>query len=468
MRYFSNILLLLIGLFASASVMAANVDPNDFILKRGSGSGYQTVMSGDSIEPFYYEYDKGVKIDHVQLPDAIFKVDHDKTNRKIYLTGIAGGPSRSYDIRIWGLLTNDSLTNYRISRPGKLTVVRPYLEVEKTQFDIDTETILDTIRLNYTKFTYSVWNSELPNGMKLVKGKDHCSIVSSETLPSGEYRFKVYGADSLYFTKDSVVVTDGGKCDIDTMKFHPKLYCDSIEFKINVYEGGLMKIGTGGTKQVVELGDSIEKFGFEWNAPGKLITEPIIPGLEMVIDSSKRDVWIQGAPTKLGRQEFDIAYQTSFSFVVYNIEVAVLPEIRPIIEVDDENTLRQYVLQGDMIDGVTLSYYNTDSVWVEGLPEGISYIIDKEEQQLLIYGTLRESGSFKIKVHAINSKYDSEMVVELYTSEKTGEATGVEDVLSENEDGKLVTYDMLGRRVSPENIGGKSVFIIKKKIVIRK
>ena len=226
---------------------------------------------------FYYEYDKGVKIDHVQLPDAIFKVDHDKTNRKIYLTGIAGGPSRSYDIRIWGLLTNDSLTNYRISRPGKLTVVRPYLEVEKTHFDIDTETILDTIRLNYTKFTYSVWNSELPNGMKLVKGKDHCSIVSSETLPSGEYSFKVYGADSLYFTKDSVVVTDGGKCDIDTMKFHPKLYCDSIEFKINVYEGGLMKIGTGGTKQVVELGDSIEKFGFEWNAPGKLITEPIIP-----------------------------------------------------------------------------------------------------------------------------------------------------------------------------------------------
>ena len=86
----------------------------------------------------------------------------------------------------------------------------------------------------------------------------------------------------------------------------------------------------------------------------------------------------------------------------------------------------------------------------------------------MIYGTLRESGSFKIKVHAINSKYDSEMVVELYTSEKTGEATGVEDVLSENEDGKLVTYDMLGRRVSPENMGGKSVFIIKKKIVIRK
>ncbi len=468
MRYFSNILLLLISLFAQVSVSAANVNPNDFIIKHGKGSAYQTVMSGDSIEPFYYEYEEGVVIDHVQVPDAIFTVYHDFENRRIYLSGIAGGPTKSYELRIWGLVTNDSLTKERISRPGKLTVLRPYLETEKKNFDIDTETILDPIRIDYTKFTYSVWTSELPSGMKLVKGKDHCEIVSTETLPSGSYSFKVYGADSLYYSKDSIIVCDEPVKSIDTMKFHPKTYCDSIEFKINVYEGGLIKIGTGGTKQVVELGDSIEKFGFEWLAPGKLTNEPITPGLEMVIDSSKHDIWIQGAPTELGVHDFDIAYETQFSFVVYNIEVAVLPEIRPIIEALDETTLSQVVSVGDMINGIELSYYNSDSVWVEGLPKGVSSMIDEEEEQISIYGTLEESGTYEVKVQARNEKHETELKISLSTSDKTGGLSGIDDVLSENEGGNTVVYDILGRRVSPERMGGNSVLIIKKKIVIRK
>ncbi len=468
MRYFSNILLLLISLFAQVSVSAASVNPNDFIIKHGKGSAYQTVMSGDSIEPFYYEYEEGVLIDHVQVPDAIFTVYHDFENRRIYLSGIAGGPTKSYELRIWGLVTNDSLNNERISRPGKLTVLRPYLETEKKNFDIDTETILDPIRIDYTKFTYSVWTSELPSGMKLVKGDDHCEIVSTETLPSGSYSFKVYGADSLYYSKDSIIVCDEPVKSIDTMKFHPKTYCDSIEFKINVYEGGLIKIGTGGTKQVVELGDSIEKFGFEWLAPGKLTNEPITPGLKMVIDSSKHDIWIQGAPTELGVHDFDIAYETQFSFVVYNIEVAVLPEIRPIIEALDETTLSQVVSVGDMINGIELSYYNSDSVWVEGLPKGVSSMIDEEEEQISIYGTLEESGTYEVKVHARNEKHETELKISLSTSDKTGGLSGIDDVLSENEGGNTVVYDILGRRVSPERMGGNSVLIIKKKIVIRK
>ena len=468
MRYFSNILLLLISMFAQVSVSAASVNPNDFIIKHGKGSAYQTVMSGDSIEPFYYEYEEGVLIDHVQVPDAIFTVYHDFENRRIYLSGIAGGPTKSYELRIWGLVTNDSLNNERISRPGKLTVLRPYLESEKKNFDIDTETILDPIRIDYTKFTYSVWTSELPSGMKLVKGEDHCEIVSTETLPSGSYSFKVYGADSLYYSKDSIIVCDEPVKSIDTMKFHPKTYCDSIEFKINVYEGGLIKIGTGGTKQVVELGDSIEKFGFEWLAPGKLTNEPITPGLEMVIDSSKHDIWIQGAPTELGVHDFDIAYETQFSFVVYNIEVAVLPEIRPIIEALDETTLSQVVSVGDMINGIELSYYNSDSVWVEGLPKGVSSMIDEEEEQISIYGTLEESGTYEVKVHARNERHETELKISLSTSDKTGGLSGIDDVLSENEGGNTVVYDILGRRVSPERMGGNSVLIIKKKIVIRK
>lgn len=468
MRYFSNILLLLISLFAQMSVSAASVNPNDFIIKHGKGSAYQTVMSGDSIEPFYYEYEEGVVIDHVQVPDAIFTVYHDFENRRIYLSGIAGGPTKSYELRIWGLVTNDSLTKERISRPGKLTVLRPYLETEKKNFDIDTETILDPIRIDYTKFTYSVWTSELPSGMKLVKGDDHCEIVSTETLPSGTYSFKVYGADSLYYSKDSIIVCDEPVKSIDTMKFHPKTYCDSIEFKINVYEGGLIKIGTGGTKQVVELGDSIEKFGFEWLAPGKLTNEPITPGLEMVIDSSKHDIWIQGAPTELGVHDFDIAYETQFSFVVYNIEVAVLREIRPIIEALDETTLSQVVSVGDMINGIELSYYNSDSVWVEGLPKGVSSMIDEEEEQISIYGTLEESGTYEVKVHARNERHETELKISLSTSDKTGGLSGIDDVLSENEGGNTVVYDILGRRVSPERMGGNSVLIIKKKIVIRK
>lgn len=449
-------------------VSAASVNPNDFIIKHGKGSAYQTVMSGDSIEPFYYEYEEGVVIDHVQVPDAIFTVYHDFENRRIYLSGIAGGPTKSYEIRIWGLVTNDSLTKERISRPGKLTVLRPYLETEKKNFDIDTETILDPIRIDYTKFTYSVWTSELPSGMKLVKGEDHCEIVSTETLPSGTYSFKVYGADSLYYSKDSIIVCDEPVKSIDTMKFHPKTYCDSIEFKINVYEGGLIKIGTGGTKQVVELGDSIEKFGFEWLAPGKLTNEPITPGLEMVIDSSKHDIWIQGAPTELGVHDFDIAYETQFSFVVYNIEVAVLREIRPIIEALDETTLSQVVSVGDMINGIELSYYNSDSVWVEGLPKGVSSMIDEEEEQISIYGTLEESGTYEVKVHARNERHETELKISLSTSDKTGGLSGIDDVLSENEGGNTVVYDILGRRVSPERMGGNSVLIIKKKIVIRK
>lgn len=468
MRYFSNILLLLISLFTQVSVSAASVNPNDFIIKHGKGSAYQTVMSGDSIEPFYYEYEEGVVIDHVQVPDAIFTVYHDFENRRIYLSGIAGGPTKSYEIRIWGLVTNDSLTKERISRPGKLTVLRPYLETEKENFDIDTETILDPIRIDYTKFTYSVWTSELPSGMKLVKGDDHCEIVSTETLPSGTYSFKVYGADSLYYSKDSIIVCDEPVKSIDTMKFHPKTYCDSIEFKINVYEGGLKKIGTGGTKQVVELGDSIEKFGFEWLAPGKLTNEPITPGLEMVIDSSKHDIWIQGAPTELGVHDFDIAYETQFSFVVYNIEVAVLPEIRPIIEALDETTLSQVVSVGDMINGIELSYYNSDSVWVEGLPKGVSSMIDEEEEQISIYGTLEESGTYEVKVHARNERHETELKISLSTSDKTGGLSGIDDVLSENEGGRVVVYDIYGRRVSPENMGTNTVYIIKKKIVIRK
>ena len=468
MRYFSNILLLLITMFTYVSGSAANVNPNDFIIKHGAGSAYQTVMSGDSIEPFYYEYVEGVFIDHVQVPDAIFTVYHDFENRRIYLSGIAGGPTKSYELRIWGLVTNDSLNNERISRPGKLTVLRPYLETEKKSFDIDTETILDPIRIDYTKFTYSVWTSELPSGMKFVKGDDHCEIVSTETLPSGSYSFKVYGADSLYYSKDSIIVCDEPVKSIDTMKFHPKTYCDSIEFNINVYEGGLIKIGTGGTKQVVELGDSIEKFGFEWLAPGKLTNEPITPGLEMVIDSSKHDIWIQGAPTELGVHDFDIAYETQFSFVVYNIEVAVLPEIRPIIEALDETTLSQVVSVGDMINGIELSYYNSDSVWVEGLPKGVSSMIDEEEEQISIYGTLEESGTYEVKVHARNEKHETELKISLSTSDKTGGLSGIDDVLSENEGGNTVVYDILGRRVSPERMGGNSVLIIKKKIVIRK
>ena len=468
MRYFSNILLLLITMFTYVSGSAANVNPNDFIIKHGSGSAYQTVMSGDSIEPFYYEYVEGVFIDHVQVPDAIFTVDHDFENRRIYLSGIAGGPTRTYEIRIWGLVTNDSLDNERISRPAKLTVLRPYIETEKKNFDIDTETILDPIRIDYTKFTYSVWTSELPHGMKFVKGDDHCEIVSTETLPSGSYSFKVYGVDSLYYSKDSIIVCDEPVKSIDTMKFHPKTYCDSIEFKINVYEGGLIKIGTGGTKQVVELGDSIEKFGFEWLAPGKLTNEPITPGLEMVIDSSKHDIWIQGAPTELGVHDFDIAYETQFSFVVYNIEVAVLPEIRPIIETLDETTLSQVVSVGDMINGIELSYYNSDSVWVEGLPKGVSSMIDEEEEQISIYGTLEESGTYEVKVHARNERHETELKISLSTSDKTGGLSGIDDVLSENEGGNTVVYDILGRRVSPERMGGNSVLIIKKKIVIRK
>lgn len=468
MRYFSNILLLLISLFAQMSVSAASVNPNDFIIKHGKGSAYQTVMSGDSIEPFYYEYEEGVLIDHVQVPDAIFTVYHDFENRRIYLSGIAGGPTKSYELRIWGLVTNDSLNNERISRPGKLTVLRPYLETEKKNFDIDTETILDPIRIDYTKFTYSVWTSELPSGMKLVKGEDHCEIVSTETLPSGSYSFKVYGADSLYYSKDSIIVCDEPVKSIDTMKFHPKTYCDSIEFKINVYEGGLIKIGTGGTKQVVELGDSIEKFGFEWLAPGKLTNEPITPGLEMVIDSSKHDIWIQGAPTELGVHDFDIAYETQFSFVVYNIEVAVLLEIRPIIEALDETTLSQVVSVGDMINGIELSYYNSDSVWVEGLPKGVSSMIDEEEEQISIYGTLEESGTYEVKVHARNEKHETELIISLSTSDKTGGLSGIDDVLSDNNAGRVVVYDIYGRRVSPENMGTNTVYIIKKKIVIRK
>lgn len=468
MRYFSNILLLLISLFTQVSVSAASVNPNDFIIKHGKGSAYQTVMSGDSIEPFYYEYEEGVVIDHVQVPDAIFTVYHDFENRRIYLSGIAGGPTKSYELRIWGLVTNDSLNNERISRPGKLTVLRPYLETEKKNFDIDTETILDPIRIDYTKYTYSVWTSELPSGMKLVKGEDHCEIVSTETLPSGSYSFKVYGADSLYYSKDSIIVCDEPVKSIDTMKFHPKTYCDSIEFKIIVYEGGLKKIGTGGTKQVVELGDSIEKFGFEWLAPGKLTNEPITPGLEMVIDSSKHDIWIQGAPTELGVHDFDIAYETQFSFVVYNIEVAVLREIRPIIEALDETTLSQVVSVGDMINGIELSYYNSDSVWVEGLPKGVSSMIDEEEEQISIYGTLEESGTYEVKVHARNEKHETELKISLSTSDKTGGLSGIDDVLSENEGGRVVVYDIYGRRVSPENMGTNTVYIIKKKIVIRK
>ncbi len=468
MRYLFNILTLLLVSLASLAVSAANVNPNDFIIKHGDGSGFQTVMAGDEIAPFYYEYSEGVTIDHVQVPDAIFKVEHDKSKRRIYLTGIADGPSRTYEIRMWGLVTNDTLTKERISRPGKLTVVRPYLTVDKTVFDIDTETVLDTIRLDYTKFTYSVWSSELPYGMKLVKEKDHCSIVSSDVLPSGEYSFKIYGADSLYFSKDSIIVTDGGGTAMDTMKFHPKAYCDSFEFKINVYEGGLMKIGTGGTKQVVELGDSIEKFGFEWNAPGQLISEKIAPGLEIVIDSAKRDIWFQGVPTEVGVHEFDIAYKTKVSFTSYKIEVAVLPEIRPIIEFMDEWTLNQLVSKGDFIDDVILSYYNSDSVWVEGLPEGIEYSIDEEEGSLTIYGELKESGSFDITIHARNSKYESEMKIKISTSDKTGDLSGVDNILSDIDEERMVTYDVLGRRVSPDKLGNRSVFIVKKKIVIRK
>jgi len=474
MRYFSNILLLLIAMIASVSASAADVDPNDFIIKRGRGSAYQTVVSGDSIEPFYYEYSKGVKIDHVYVPDAIFTVNHDKTNRKIYLTGVTGGPTRTYEIRMFGLVTNDSLDNYRISRPGKLTVLRPYLDYksENTKFELTVDDILDTIKVDYTKFTYSVWTSDLPYGMELIRKEDHCELVSTETLPSGSYSFTLYGADSLYFSKDSVIVTDAipGKGSAqDTMKFHPKYYCDSLEFTINVYEGGLMKIGTGGTKQIVGIGDSIETFGFEWNAPGQLITEPMPKGLEMLIDSSKQDIWIQGAPTELGTHNFEIGYKVSNSkqFTYFEIQVAVVREFRPIIENMDESTASQILSVGDMIDDIVLSYYNTDSVWVEGLPEGIKSDINSEDEQITLYGVMQESGLFNVKVHARNEKYEAVYNISLSTSDKTGEATGIDDVMSD-EIGNSIVYDMLGRRVSPEKMGNKSVFTIKKKIVIRK
>lgn len=461
------------AMFASISASAVDVDPYDFIFKHGKGSAYQTVVSGDSIEPFYYEYSNEVKIDHVYVPDAIFTVNHDKSKRQIYLTGVAGGPTRTYEIRMFGLVTNDSLNNYRISRPGKLTVVRPYLETEKKKFEISTEEILDTIRINYTKFTYSVWNSELPYGMKLVKKNDHCEIISTEYLPEGQYRFNVYGADSLYYSKEPIIVTDAvnGKGSAqDTMQFDPKLYCDTLEFIVNVYKGGLIKIGTGGTKQVVELGDSIEKFGFEWVMPGKLITEPMPAGLEMLIDSSNQDIWFQGAPKELGTHEFNIAYYISNSdnFDFYEIQVAVLPEIRPILDYMDECTLSQSVSVGDMIDGIDISYYNSDSVWVEGLPDGIMSKIYEEDDQLSIYGTLNVSGKFNIKVHARNAKYETVLDIEISSSDKTGEHTGIENVISDIDGERCITYDLYGRRVLPENMVRNSVYIVKKKIVIRK
>lgn len=472
MRYFSNILLLLIGFLTSLSVSAADVNVNDFIIKRGNGSGFQTVVSGDSIEPFYYEYDPGVCIDHVLVPDAIFTVNHDKKNRKLYLTGVAGGPSRSYDIRIFGLLTNDSLNvkNYRISRPGKLTVIRPYLETKQTVFDVDTETIPDTIRIDYTKFTYSVWTSDLPAGMKLEKGNDHCSIVATDYLPSGEYSFKVYGADSLYYEKDSIIVTDGGTMAIDTMKFHPRLYCDSIEFKINVYEGGLMKIGEGGTKQVVELGDSIVPFGFEWKAAGKLTHEAVIEGLTMTVDSAKHQIMINGTPKKLGVQDFDIAYQTGKDRpYFYTIEVAVLKELKPIIEEEDVCDLEQIVDFGSSIRNIYLDFYNADSIVVEGLPEGIEKSINYEDGEMSIFGVLKESGKFEIKVKAIGRKSTTVKVITLYSSDyaKSDGFSGVRDVLSDDANTEPA-YDMLGRRVSEDKMDNRNVLIINKKIVIRK
>lgn len=474
MKYFSNILLLLFALLSYESVGAVELVADSFITKRGKGSGHQVVMSGDSIKPYYYEYKSSVFIDHVQLPDAFFTVNHDKKNRKIHLSGVTGGPTRTYQVRMWGLITDDSLglKNERITRSGDLTVLRPYYELDSTSstvYNIDTETILDTIKLNYTKFTYAVWTSDLPSGMKLEKYGDHCEIVSTEYLPSGEYSFKLYGADSLFFTKDSIVFTDGGGYNIDIIKFHPKEYSDSITFKINVYEGGLMKIGTGGTKQIVEIGDSIEKFGFKWNIEGQLITEPIAAGLEMVIDSTEKDIWIQGAPTKVGSNNFDLAYYipNSDHMTVYEIQIQVLNEIRPIIEYEG-HILNQVVSVGEMIDDIVLSYYNSDTVWVEGLPDGIRSEINDEDGEIYLYGTLNESGKFDIKVHARNSKYETELNLNITSSDKAGGYSGIDDVLSEDESEVSVTYDMLGRRVSPQNMVGKPVYIVKKKIVIRK
>lgn len=439
------------------------LDPNVFLEKRGKGSGHQVVQSGDTLEPYYYSYPEGVKITNVYVPDYIFDIDHDKANRKIYFSGIADGPARDFEIRIWARVYNDSLNGDWITRSGSLKVLRPYLTTCNTNFEIDSETLLDTIKLDYTKFTYAVWASDLPKELEFVKGKSSCSIVAKDYLKSGEYTFKVFGADSLYFSKDSIYSRDS------TVKFDPKKYCDSITFNIKVYEGGLMKIGTGGTKQIVELGDSIEKFGFKWFVEGNLYNEAIPSGLEMVIDSTERDIWFQGAPTEIGTHEFEVAYfpKTSYNPIVYEIQVAVLPEIRPILDCYDKSTLAQVVTVGSMVSDIVVSYYNTDSIWVEGLPEGVRSEIDEENETLTIFGVLEKSGTYDVNVHARNAKYETELKVTLSTSDKAGDLSEIDDVLSEKEE-RTVVYDMLGRRVSPESLRGNSVFTIKKKIVIRK
>ena len=88
-------------------------------------------------------------------------MEHDKKDRKIYLTGIAGGPTKSYDIRIWGLVTNDTLNNERISRPGGFPTSLDVINYVSDEWGQDAVDIAN--KRFWDKFSQTKWG-----GTKLV------------------------------------------------------------------------------------------------------------------------------------------------------------------------------------------------------------------------------------------------------------------------------------------------------------
>lgn len=193
----------------------------------------------------------------------------------------------------------------------------------------------------------------------------------------------------------------------------------------------LTKNGAGSSSQSVKQDSAIVTFSYVWaNASGVTVTG-LPEGITATTDASQNRVTISGNATdKIGTYTYTIVTVGNDSAATKSGKITILPSGPATLTKNGAGRSSQEVKQDSAIVDFAFTWGNATGVTVEGLPNGINYSIDEENQKVSISGNANdEIGAYTYTVCTTGGETDScrSAIITIVSNTNSGIATASTD-----------------------------------------
>ncbi len=187
----------------------------------------------------------------------------------------------------------------------------------------------------------------------------------------------------------------------------------------------LTKFGEGSLSQTIDIGDSIVDFYYEWENATSVSISGMPEGISTIVDNSEQTISFSGSPAKTG----------IFDYTISTIGENVNTSVSGTITVNDTNltaflakfgegSSSQTINLGDSIVDFYYEWKNATSVSISGMPEGITTIINSNEQTISFSGSPAKTGIFDYSILTIGADENTSASGTITINDTTTDVSG--------------------------------------------